>query len=102
MLIFDKISQSIFFFILINLPIFEILDLPTKLSVALFNHSSHLKKKISLSEVVSYWEKYGHLVQVNRLGSVDRLTDRAQNDINSIEELINQSNPYLLHMYGMF
>ena len=40
--------------------------------------------------VVSYWRKYGHLVQVNRLGSlsrnsVDRLTDRARNDLNSVE-----------------
>ena len=36
-------------------------------------------------------EKYGHLVLLNHLGSlprnsVDRLTDRARNDLNSVEE----------------
>ena len=41
--------------------------------------------------VVSYWQKYGHLVLVNCLGnlhrnSVDRLIDCARNDLNSVEE----------------
>ena len=45
----------------------------------------------SCMAVVSYWRKYGHLVLVNRLGSlprnsVDRLTDRDRNDLNSVEK----------------
>ena len=45
----------------------------------------------SSKAVVSYWGKYGHLILLNHLrsqprNSVDRLTDLAQNDLNSVEE----------------
>ena len=54
-------------------------------------YSHSLPTADSSRAVVSYWRKYGHLVLVNCLGSlprnsVDRLTDRARNDLNSVEE----------------
>ena len=56
------------------------------------NFSGHsLPAADSSRAVVSYWRKYGHLVLINRFGSlprnsVDRLTDHAWNDLNSVEE----------------
>ena len=49
----------------------------------------------SSTTVVTYWQKYGHLVLDNCLGSlprnsVDRLT--ARHDLNSVNLAINQQN----------
>ena len=49
--------------------------------------SHSLPTSDSSRATVSYLRKYGHLVLVNRLGSlprnsVDRITDRAQHDLN--------------------
>ena len=46
---------------------------------------------LSSGAVVSYWRKYGYLILVNRLGRLPRnsvvwLSDRARNDLNSVEE----------------
>ena len=54
-----------------------------------YGHSLHTVD--ASRAVASYWRKYGNLVLVNRLGSqprnsVDRLPDRARNDLNSVEE----------------